>query len=235
MSNKDVQTPAGSLQSGPGKKNTIWDDFLEVIKELPWGVGPFLVFTARRLGAKHFLLIFVALLTGIISGWAVVYIGLAPDFVVSDKYKRGAQKADASLRTTPRSIEVTPVGEPNPDWLQPYVGWIEEEGQAQKDVEATLHVGSGAVFHVLQSPTTEFVWSLRASPGFELEGRAFRVTDDGLIQPLKSSKDGNSIDFDVPECEKKESLYAVVMAKWRGEMSPPDIQSTFKSIIKQGR
>jgi len=127
------------------------------------------------------------------------------------------------------------VAEPNPDWLRPYVKWIEEEGQAQKDVEITLRVGSGAVLHVLQSPTTAFVWSLRASPGFELDGRAFRITNDGLIQPLKSYKDGNSIDFDVPECEKKESLYAVVMAKWKGEISPADIQSTFNSTIKQGR
>lgn len=238
MIDKETQssvTQATTIEDG---KRAIWDDFLEIIKEIPWGIGPSLVFLARRLGTKRFVMVvFAALffLVGIMGGWAFTYFGWAPNFVVSEKYRRSTLKAEASQRSMPHSIEVVPINDPKPEWLRPYMIWMEDESDAQKAVDATLHVGVGAVSHVLQSPTTEFVWSLKASPGFEVDGRAFRLTSEGLIQPLKHRKDGNSIYFEVPECEKQEELYAVVLAKWKGEIPPVDIESTFSSTIKQGR
>jgi hypothetical protein len=47
MSDKGVQTPDADVGSRAGGKNTVWDDSLEVIKELPWGVDRTLVFIAR--------------------------------------------------------------------------------------------------------------------------------------------------------------------------------------------
>jgi len=238
MSDKEAQNSVTKVNNVPGGKSTIWDDFLEIIKEIPLGIGPSLVFLARRLGTKRFVLvIFTALFffAGVIGGWAFVYFGWAPNFVVSEKYRWNTRKAEASQRSTPTSIGVVPINDPKPEWLRPYIIWMEDEADAQKAVDATLHVGVGAVSHVLQSPTTEFSWSLKAGPGFDVDGRAFRMTTEGFIQPLKHRKDGNSIYFEVPECEKREELYAVVIAKWKGEMPPVDIESTFNSIIKQGR
>lgn len=238
MSDTEIHNPDTKMLGGAGRKSTVWDDALEVIKELPWGIGPSLVFIARRLGVRRslvFTVFIVMLLTGVAVGWAIVYFGLAPNLIVSDKYKRDPKKADDSERRTPSSIEVTPLGDPKPDWIQPYVIWLEDEGQAQKDLDTALHVGVGAVIHELQVPTTDFVWSLKANPGFDVDGRAFWVTNDGFIKPLKTVKNGHSVDFDVPKCEKKEKLYAVVIARWKGDMSLVEIQSTFASIIKQGR
>lgn len=238
MSDTETQSSVTEVRDESGRTSKVWDDTLEVVKEIPYGVGPTLVFIARRLGIKRSLLltaVILSLLIGIAVGWALVYLGWAPNFVVSDKYTMDSKKADASERRLPVNVEVAPVGDPKPDWLQPYVIWIEDEGRAQKDLDATLHVGVGAVSHELQSATTKFVWSLKANPGFELDGRAFLLTNDDFIKPLNVIKDGNFVNVDVPECEKKEKLYAVVIAKWKGEVSPVDIQSTFTSIVKQGR
>jgi hypothetical protein len=238
MSDTETQSSVTEVRDEAGEKDKVWDDILEVIKELPWGVGPALVFIARRLGIKRSLLltvVMVILIIGASVGLSLVYFGWAPNFVVSDKYNKDSKRAHASERRPPVNVEVAGVGDPKPDWLQPYVIWIEDEGRAQKDLDAALHVGVGAVSHELQSATTKFVWSLKANPGFELDGRAFLVTNDGFIKPLNLTKDGTSVDIDVPECEEKETLYAAVIAKWKGNMSPVDIQSTFTSVIKQGR
>jgi hypothetical protein len=234
-----------------GKQKNSWKhDFLEMLNQFQYFfIGPIITFITRRLGIEGAVVVLIMFLCGIALGLIPTYFGLTPRSLVSDKYKVGLRKAADSERFAP-NMNLVQLGRNKPEWLQPYVSWTQNEGEALKASGAFLHFGADVVSYELQNPTNEFVWSLKANPGFDLDGRAFRVTREEsaettskgrgdkttvqeFIQPLKYVKDGASVNFEVPACEKNDRLYVVVFARWQQEFEGSvEVNSTFESVVK---
>ena len=174
----------------------------------------------------------LSLLAGFFLALGLGYFGALPNGFVSAAYKNGPKPTTSKVR--PSSIEVTSIADPKPEWLQPYADWLDEEAASRRGPE--LRAGVGAVISSPLHPTEQFKWELKASPGFDLNGRAFRVRADGYFKVLPPIKDQHSIYFEVPECDQDDKLVGLILATWQGSQTQVDILDTFHStVIPEGR
>lgn len=173
-----------------------------------------------------------SLFAGLLLGVGLSYFGALPNGLVADSYKGGAKKSTSGIRLT--SFEADPLPDPKPEWLQPYSDWLDDEAAAKRS-EGT-RAGVGAVIAPALQSTQRFKWELKALPGFDLNGRAFKVTADGYVKMLEPIKNQQSIYFEVPECNQGDKIVGLILATWKGSQTQVDIMDTFRSsVVPEGR
>jgi hypothetical protein len=217
METSDLASPP------PGK--TRKDKVVEFLDMLPI-IGKPCAWVYKHWGLTGLL----SFLFGLLLGLGLVFFGVAPKKLVAGSYKNNQQPS--SPRVKPTNLAVTPISDPKPDWLQPYVDWLDDDAETKRS--GPTRAGVGAITSQPLPRTEKFKWLLKAVPGFDLNGRAFRVTKDGYVKLLHTVKEQNSISFEVPECEEGDRIVGVVLAIWQGDQLQIEIQDTFHSTVIAG-
>lgn len=176
------------------------------------------------------LKVLLSFIFGLGLGLSLVFFGTVPDWFVAKSYKSNQQPATLQVKLS--SLEVAPIRDPKPDWLQPYADMLDDAAEDKRT--ATTRAGVGAVTSSPLPRTEKFRWLLKAVPGFTLNGRAFRVRKDSYIKLFEPVEDQNSIYFEIPECEEGDRIVGVIIATWQGSQPQIEIQDTFRSTVIPG-
>src|ERR1043165_9075149 len=78
---------------------------------------------------------------GLLLGLGLVFFGAVPNSFVASSYK--SSQPPSSPRVKPTNLVVTPVKDPKPDWLQPYVDWLDEAAETKRT--GTTRAGVGTI------------------------------------------------------------------------------------------
>ena len=120
-----------------------------------------------------------------------------------------------------------------PAWINVLADYYRLEGANIQQANPSTKFSVGVVEHQLKQATSEFTWVLTTEASYEISAQAFRITSQGLLQPLAHSGDKHRIEISVPECEKDDKLVAVVSVRWTQGSIVQDIRSTFRSEVKK--
>src|ERR1700730_9181322 len=125
----------------------------------------------------------------------------------------------AKTGARPSSIDTEPL-KPLPEFLEPYYRWLEQEGDRMQGQNLIKGYTLCPVISKPLSSAPQFGWKLKASPGFELSGWAFRETKDNAFEPLRSIQtDAGSSLFKVLGCTDGDKLLAIIRVSWKGGVS----------------
>lgn len=207
-----------AIQSGKRK-------VVELVKVIPV-VGPAVGYVLEHWGIMET----VFLAVGFLVGWGVVLLGQAPEFLIS------------TYRVTqpPPKVEPKPghvgfkVLEAGPEWLQPYVFWLEQEGNDLKakgmiqDYEICLLDGESDIKSTARDWVLEkFIWELKTERDWQVNGYAFSTYKEGSFVFLESVKDAQaSVGFTVPAYRKESKLLSIIRVSWK----QGGVQTTCKDI-----
>jgi len=188
MSSEDTTTPVvdkqedASAKNSPevGKKNSFWSKVAKTFELSEWGKK---VSELRDIWGWSML---IPLILGFLLATVLVYTGQLPDYIIANKYKESL----IDIGQKPSKIEKN-ILEQEPDWLQPYTHWLEREADYLKQAGTIKGYIICPVISQALTASPKFDWVIKAAPSFQLSGRAFRVTKEGLLEPLKLTK----IDF----------------------------------------
>jgi hypothetical protein len=212
-------------------KKSIKEKIVAAIKLIPV-LGTPLEFIIKNWGIKE-LSFFI---TGFTLALVLVFFGRIPEILISGKYKSLLDKASQSVgaRTRPSHVHINLVKAP-PNWVLPYIFWLEKEADELKYNKLIKGYMIESVESEELSTTLEFVWVLKASPGFVISGWAFRLTNTGsekCFEPLKATKEvPDSISFVVPKCEKGDKLLAIIRVSWMQDISPDEFLTILHSTV----
>jgi hypothetical protein len=202
----------------------------KLISSIPYA-GPLLLLIFKQYKAVG-LLLFIA---GFVLAAALYYFNVMPEKFAGDKYKKPVGTAPPIVtqpdkapvtRTDPKTSGLTKVAEP-PPWLKPILEGYRLDGAIKQRGYGTPKPGFEfdiqAVTERINNNTRDFKWTLRCDlKTVDFFGAAYRVTADGLVQPLVAdagSTESGSLAFKVPECNEGDTLLAVLSLAWNGELA----------------
>jgi hypothetical protein len=224
-------TPAAAKVDSTNKGSST-QAFDKAVEGIPI-VGATLVFIIKKWGPPGLLLFFL----GGFFAIGLVYFGVVPDRLVSDKYKTAPRAPDAQEGVTLKGPIQLEVSEAEHGWLPALTDLYRREGIDAQEAEPDVRSSAGAFEHIVQEQTKPFTWELSAQAGLEMTTMAFRVsrdkaTGDEAIQPLRPAGDTHTLAFTVPACQKGDKLIAVVRV-WSKQTPPPeDIRFVLRSGVK---
>lgn len=195
------------------------------IKLLP-GIGNPLAYLIEHWGLRETVFGVI----GWLVGWTLVYFGLAPKLLL----RRSLEASPGA--TTPRArLERVALHllEDLPDWLQPYSRWLEEEAD---DLVANQRIAGYRSCNLHAAgfePSAGFRWQLKAAPGFEMSGWAFRHTREDLFQRLEPEKlDAATLRFAVPALDEGDELLTVLTVRGPQSMDMETCQDLVRSEVE---
>lgn len=228
-------TTSETARRAPTDRSSADDAFHKAIEGIPVA-GATLVFVVKKWGLTGLLLFF--------SGGAfvlgLVYFGVVPGGLVSDKYR---DAAPASIPAPPKGTALRgslplEIAAAESGWLHALIDLYRREGADAQEAEPGKRSSVDAVAYTIQGATNPFAWGLSTQSNFEVTAMAFRVTRDGasgteLVEQLKSEEGGTrSLKFSVPECREGDRLIAVVRV-WSTDSPPPeDVRFVLRSEVK---
>lgn len=184
-------------------------DFLKIFT-----VGKALAFIME----KHGLAALVFFLLGIVVMGGIVWLGWAPNILVST-YK--TESAEVKYAAKPTHLDLIAL-DPIPEWIQPYLSWLEQEGEAQLKEHAIAGHKECAFRGNVSTESgnvPDFNWELRTERDTEINGFGFKEAD-GMFQPLVLSKSGQSttpsvIRFSVAGARGGNKVISVLRLTWK--------------------
>ncbi len=207
------------------------EQLVESIKLLPV-IGNPLAYLIKYWGIKE--LIF--LLAGFIVGWGIVYFGKSPEFVIA-VYR--VTQPPPKIEPKPDHIDYK-VTENAPEWPQPYIFWLEQEGDDLKSQGLIQDYKMCFLNSKEIDPKSKanewmfekFTWELSTERDSEIKGYAFTLNKEDFSQLLASSKEKPaSINFVVPAYQKGSKLFSIIRISWNQSNDPPSCES-IRSVVK---
>jgi hypothetical protein len=217
------------MSAPPSTSKTRFIEFLKA-SEIPGAA--FLAYVVEHWGWGSLLFLVV----GFLIGWTWVWWGYAPGFLVGS-YRTPTHQRGLSAK--PQSLEVAPADAP--EWLQPQVSWLEDEGESIKKqgningyqiCTVTTEMPKNAGQSELEFPS--FEWELKADRDCEVKGFAFKQNVE-QFQPLDLARtSGQStpdvIRFIVPRGTLGgEKLVALIRLSWKTGTPATDCKNAFRS------
>lgn len=226
-----VPTPEAA-PIAPAGKGSSEEAFNKAVEGIPF-VGATLVFIIKKWGTPGLLLFFA----GGVFVLGLVYFGVLPGGLVSDKYRAAAPTSDAQEGVTLKGPIQLAVNETEHGWLQALIDLYRREGIDAQDAEPDKRSSVAAFEYTVQDKTKPFVWELSAQVGLEITAMAFRITRDKTtgdesIQHLKLTGDTHVLNFLVPACQKGDKLVTVVRVSSKSTPPPEDIRFLLRSGVK---
>lgn len=114
------------------------------------------------------------------------------------------------------------------DWIRSLAQLQNYECIDQKAGDPMVQCAPAAIESKLQSDADTFRWKI-AHPIYEISGRAYRVTTDGLIAPLDLQTTDRFLEFTVPNARMGDRLVAIIRLSCRCDVSPAEIRSSLES------
>ncbi|MET0465125.1 MAG: hypothetical protein ABW007_18310 [Chitinophagaceae bacterium] len=228
----DVAVPPDAARVDSTSKGSSEEAFNKAVEGIPV-VGATLVFIVKKWGPPGLLLFFL----GGVFALGLVYFGVVPGGLVSDKYKAAAPGPDAQEGVTLKGPIQLEVIEAETGWLQALTDLYRREGVDAQEAEPDKRSSAGAFEYTVQEKTKAFVWELSAQAGLEMTSMAFKVshdkaTGDEAIQQLKPAGDAHKLNFSVPDCQKGDKLVAVVRVWSKLTPPPEDIRLVLRSAVR---
>jgi hypothetical protein len=201
---------------------------LKAIEKIPY-VGPWLVWVIKKFGWNGFILF---MLGGIVSATivlALIFFGKLPQWLVSPAYSTVTSESTAGqpLKGDLSMVELND--------LSKMEMWLLDYRQFLLGSAATLDHGGVKLFELkdpMSNPTSSSKWYVDLASDLNYviqDGRGFRVTKTGLVQPLTVVD--SPTHFNVPPCEQGDTLRAIVVYQRRQDAkdgSPPVFLSSGK-------
>lgn len=175
-------------------------------------VGPLLGYAIDNWGISHAIFLGV----GFVVGWGIVYWNTAPEFLVAG-YK--TPQSPPTTERRPSSIKYRAL-QTSPEWAQPYVFWLEQEGIALQK-ENVIQRFQVCYLEAETDPkptsanwiTEPFKWQLTTERDWKIQGYSFEIDKEGFFHPLQlqpGQPSPASIIFAVPKYRKDSKLFSIV-------------------------
>ncbi|HEX7317623.1 MAG TPA: hypothetical protein VF297_27220 [Pyrinomonadaceae bacterium] len=228
----DAAVPPDAAQVGSTNKGSSEEAFNKAVEGIPV-VGATLVFIIKKWGPPGLLLFFF----GGVFALGLVYLGVIPGGLVSDKYRAAPPAPDAQEGVTLKGPIQLEVSEAEDGWLQALTDLYRREGVDAQEAEPDQRSSAGAFEYTVQEKTKTFTWELSAQAGLKMTAMAFKVsrdkaTGDEAIQQLKPTGDDHTLNFSVPACQKGDKLVAVVRVWSKLTPPPEDIRLVLRSAVR---
>jgi hypothetical protein len=114
------------------------------------------------------------------------------------------------------------------DWIKSLFQLQNHECNDQIEGDPLVKCAPAAVESTLQSDADTFRWTL-AHPTYEISGRAYRITTDGLIAPLEFRSSDRFLELTVSNARAGDRLVAIIRLSCRCDMSTAQIRSSLES------
>jgi hypothetical protein len=215
--------------SSPATKDGPSEAFFKAVEKIPY-IGPTLVFIIKKWGWAGLALF----ASGIVLTLALVKFPVLPDWFISEGYKgtSGNEQPAETKRVKAQDFAVNII-EQEPAWLKTQITFLTFEGIFHQQIDRQMRFIAKAVDHEFAQPTDEFKWSISTEAEFAITAIAFRVTKQGLLEPLESTASPHLVLFKVPKCETGDKLVAVLRIQFKSQQSPSDVRSTFRTAVQK--
>jgi hypothetical protein len=215
-------------ETSAGSKEQITD----LVKMIPL-LGNFLAWLIKYRTIKELIFGIV----GFSVGWTIVYFGHAPEFIIS--IYRVTQPPPA-VAPKPDHIDYK-AKKDAPEWSQPYVYWLEQEGDELK--KQNLIQDYKMCFLTSEEITAkstandwvfeEFKWELSTERDCEIKGYAFNLNKEDFSKLLEPGIESPaSLSFVVPAYRKGSKLFSIARISWNQNNEPPACES-IRSTVKK--
>jgi hypothetical protein len=162
---------------------------------------------------------------------ALVYFGVIGRVQPTNRVQPTIEESVGPKNTPHGPLAITFINPEQPaqnDWIKSLAQLQNYECIDQKTGDPMIQCAPVAIESKLQSDADTFRWTI-GHPTYEISGRAYRVTTDGLIAPLDFKNSDRFLEFTVPNARMGDTLVAIIRFSCRCDVSPEQIRSSLES------